>query len=101
MNGEALQQCLYLTFPVLGFQDQGQLAGGHFTGHLCGTHGQSVMAGHVQRRVSVPVLQLDADAFGHETLDDVGQVQVGGQMQRTLQKQVINRINPQLKLAAV
>ena len=69
------------TFPILCLQHQDQLAGGDVPGHARGAVYPAVLAGHVQRRVAVPVLQLQAGPIIHQALHHRGQAQVGGQVQ--------------------
>ncbi len=85
MADEALQQLvLFLTSPVLGLEDRRQLARGNLSGHLGGALYLPTLAGHMERRVPVLVLQLQADPFLHQALHHICQVQVGGQVQRAL-----------------
>ena len=72
------------TFPVLRLQHGLQLAEGDPPGHADGAVHPAVLAGHVQRRVAVAVLQRQTGALLHQALHRAGQAQVGGQMQRGL-----------------
>ena len=72
------------TFPVLRLQHWDQLAGGDVPGHAGGAFHPAVLAGHVQRRVAVPVLKLQAGPMLHQALHHRGQAQVGGQVQGCL-----------------
>lgn len=73
-----------LTFPVLGLQDRRQLARGNPSGHLASHLSLALLAGDVERCVPVAVLQLQAGPFLHQLPHHERQVQVGGQVQRTL-----------------
>lgn len=74
----------FLTSPILGLEDWCQLARGKLSGHLCRALCQPMLAGHMERCVPILVLQLQANAFLHQALHHVCQVQVGGQVQRAL-----------------
>lgn len=84
---------MFLTSPVLGLEDQRQLAGRNGSGHFGGAVRQAVLAGGVQRRVAVLVLQLQAGPLLQQGLHHVFQVQVDAQVQRSLTEK-----NVQLKL---
>lgn len=73
-----------LTLPVLGLQDWCQVAGGNVSGHLAGRLRLALLAGHVERRVPVAVLQLQAGPFLHQLPHHMCHVQVGSQVQRAL-----------------
>lgn len=73
-----------LTSPVLGLKNRCQLAGRNFSGHLSCAHCLPMLAGHMERRVTILVLQPQASPFLHQALHHVCQVQVSGQVQRAL-----------------
>lgn len=85
LGGRGPKAASLLTFPVLGLQDWCQLARGNASGHLASHLSLALLTGHVERCVPIAVLQLQAGPFLHQLPHHGRQVQVGGQVQRTLQ----------------
>lgn len=69
-----------LTSPVLGLQHGAQLAGGDIPGHLGGAFGLALLAGHMERRIALLVLQLQAGPALHKAPHHRRQAQVGGKV---------------------
>lgn len=69
-----------LTSPVLCFQHVDEIAGRGVVDHLIGTIPESVLTRHMERGVSLLVLELQRDPLFYKALHYGGLVQIRGQM---------------------